>query len=126
MASDLSFAEYVRDQISGAGSITFRKMFGEYAFYCDGKVVAFVCDNQVFVKPTAAARAMMGAITEGHPYPGSKPYFLIGDELDDRQYITNVIRLTADDLPPPRPKKPKAAAKAAKARKQGGPSHSPK
>lgn len=29
MATDLSFVEYVRDQMQGAGQVTFRKMFGE-------------------------------------------------------------------------------------------------
>ena len=28
MASDLSFVEYVRDQMHGAGTVTFKKMFG--------------------------------------------------------------------------------------------------
>jgi len=59
MASDLSFVEYVRDQISRAGDVSFRKMFGEYAIYCDSKVVALVCHNQFFTKgqtPTSSSR----------------------------------------------------------------------
>ena len=31
MASDLSFVEHVRDWRDGAGAVTFRTMFGEYA-----------------------------------------------------------------------------------------------
>jgi TfoX/Sxy family transcriptional regulator of competence genes len=88
-------------------------MFGEFAVYCDGKVVALVCDNQLFVKPTAAGRARLGAVTEAPPYPGAKHYFLIGEALDDRQLIADIVRVTARELPPPKPKKPKAA-KAAK------------
>lgn len=45
MASDLDFVEFVVDQMENAGVITYRKMFGEYALYCEGKVVALVCDN---------------------------------------------------------------------------------
>jgi TfoX/Sxy family transcriptional regulator of competence genes len=108
MPSDLSFVEYVRDQIGDAGHVSFRKMFGEYAIYCDGKVVALVCDNQLFVKPTAGVRAMSGNIVEAAPYPGAKPHFLIGDELDDRQSIANIIQLTTRELPAPSPKKEKA------------------
>jgi TfoX/Sxy family transcriptional regulator of competence genes len=44
--------EYICEQIAEAGNISYKKMFGEYAVYCDEKVVAFVCDNQLFVKPT--------------------------------------------------------------------------
>jgi DNA transformation protein and related proteins len=113
MASDLSFVEYVRDQMSGAGDISFRKMFGEYAIYCDGKIVALVCDNQVFLKPTTAGRAQIGLVVEAPPYPGAKPYFLIGEQLDDRESMTTIIRLTANELPAPSPKKakPKKAKK---------------
>ena len=107
MASDLEFVNYVCDQTAAAGSISFRKMFGEYAVYCDGKVVALVCDNQFFVKPTAAGRAMVGKVAEAPPYPGAKPYFLIGDELDDREWVSTLVRVTARELPLPKPKKPK-------------------
>jgi TfoX/Sxy family transcriptional regulator of competence genes len=50
MASDLNFVEYVRDQINGAGEVSFKKMFGEYAIYYDNKVVALVCDNFIVRK----------------------------------------------------------------------------
>jgi TfoX/Sxy family transcriptional regulator of competence genes len=109
MSSDPAFVEFVCDQISGAGSISYRKMFGEYAIYCDGKVIALVCDNQFFVKPTAGGRALIGTVTEAPPYPGAKPHFLIADELDDREWVTNLVRTTAREVPPPKPKKPKRA-----------------
>ena len=106
MASDLSFAEYVRDQLAGAGRITFKKMFGEYAVYCDGKVVALVCDNTLFIKPTAAGRALMEPVIEAPPYKGAKPYLRIDDQLDDRQAMARLVRTTAAELPAPVPKKP--------------------
>ena len=40
MATDQEFMEFLADQMSGAGEISYRKMFGEYAVYCGGKVVA--------------------------------------------------------------------------------------
>jgi TfoX/Sxy family transcriptional regulator of competence genes len=107
MASDLPYVEYVCDQMSAAGTITFRKMFGEYAIYCGGKVVALVCDNQLFVKPTSGGLSFVERVTEAPPYPGAKPHFLIGDELDDREWISKLIRITERELPIPKPKKPK-------------------
>lgn len=107
MASDPDFVEYVCDQISAAGRIAYRKMFGDYAIYCDGKVVALVCDNQFFVKPTAAGRAVAGNVTEAPPYPGAKLYWLMGEEVDDRDWIANLIRITERELPPPKPRRPK-------------------
>jgi TfoX/Sxy family transcriptional regulator of competence genes len=109
MSSDASFVEYVQDQLTGAGAISVRRMFGEYALYCDTKVVALVCDNQVFVKPTAAGRTLLGAAArDGLPYPGAKPWLLIGDELEDRMLLSRLIRATAAELPLPAPKKPRA------------------
>lgn len=105
MATDQDFVEYVCDQISGAGSITFRKMFGEYAVYANGKVIALVCDNQLFLKPTDGGRAFIGTPTEAPPYPGAKPHFLIGDELEDREWVSNLFRITEMELPLPKPKK---------------------
>ena len=109
MASDLEFVEYVCDQITSAGHITHRKMFGEYAIYCDGKVVALICDNQFFIKPTAVGRALIDDVAEAPPYPGAKLYYLIGDALDDREWVSNLVRMTAQALPLPKPKKPKRA-----------------
>ncbi len=113
MASDLSFVEYVIDQCAGAGrragasALTHRKMFGEYAIYLDGKVVLLVCDNQAFLKPTEAGRALLGDVEEAPPYPGAKPSFLLGGQLEDRELMAAVVRATADALPLPKPKKPK-------------------
>lgn len=50
-------------------------MFGEYALYCDGKTVALICDDQLFIKPTVSGHAYIGAVAEGFPYPGAKPWF---------------------------------------------------
>jgi DNA transformation protein and related proteins len=52
MATDTNFVKFIVDQLAGIDSISCRMMFGEYAMYCDGKVVALVCDNQLFVKQT--------------------------------------------------------------------------
>ena len=109
MASDLNFVEYICEQIDGMGRVSFRKMFGEYAIYYGDKVVALVCDNQLFVKPTVGGRATIENVIEAAPYPGAKPYFLIEDRLDDREWLSNLIQLTASSLPAPKPKKPKKA-----------------
>lgn len=109
MASDLEFVEYVCDQIGGAGLISFRKMFGEYTIYCNGKVVALICDNQFFLKPTQSGRSLLGCVVEAPPYPGAKPCFLVGDQLDDRDWFSNLVRATERELPAPKPRKRKAA-----------------
>ncbi len=110
MASDATFVDYVLEQMHGAGALVSRKMFGEYAIYCDQKVVALVCDNELFVKVTAQGRSFLDKASQpillAPPYPSAKNSFLIQDQLDDREWLAQLIRLTADALPAPRPKKP--------------------
>ena len=107
MASDKSFVEFIVDQVENAGQITYKKMFGEYAIYCNGKVVALVCDNKLFVKPTEAGRAFIGNVIEAPPYAGAKVSFLIDDRIEDREWISNLIRLTFEELPEQKIKKKK-------------------
>lgn len=104
MASDPDFVEFIADQMRDAGSITYRKMFGEYALYCDGKVIALICDDQLFVKPTEIGRSYIGKVCEAPPYPGAKMYFLIEDAFEDRDWLCGLIRITADELASPKPK----------------------
>jgi TfoX/Sxy family transcriptional regulator of competence genes len=109
MATDEAFIAYLRDQLTDVPALSIRKMFGEYAIYAGPKVVALACDNQLFVKPTNAGRALLGAPVEAPPYPGARPSFLIDAQLDDRGFMACLIRATEQELPLPRPgKKPKS------------------
>ncbi|MGU7772751.1 TfoX/Sxy family protein [Burkholderia sp. MR1-5-21] len=102
MASSQSTADYIVEQISAAGAVSARKMFGEYAIYCDGKVVALVCDDKLFVKPTPGGKAFLGEYEEGRPYPAAKPHFVIsGERWDEREWLSQLIRTTAAQLPVP-------------------------
>ena len=107
MASDEAFIQFVVDQMSDAGRIASRKMFGEYAIYCDDKVVALVCNNQLFVKPTEKGKAYIGDVVEAPPYPGAKQYFLVEDRFEDRGWISDLIRITAQAVQNSKPKKSK-------------------
>ncbi len=108
MTSDVAFVEYVCDQMRGAGLIRSRKMFGEFAIYCDDRVVALICDDQLFVKPTPGGRAFIGTPVESPPYQGAKPHFLIGDGIEDREWLTGLIEVTARGLPTPKARKPRS------------------
>jgi len=104
MASDQDYVQYICEASGLRDALTYKKMFGEYALYLDGKVVALVCDNQLFVKPTAEGRALLGTVSEQPPYPGAKPYFNIDVELDDRDALRRLLQTTAKALPTPKPK----------------------
>ena len=105
MASDLDFVQFVVDQVDPGCGLSYRKMFGEYAVYMNGKVVALICDNQLFIKPTEAGRKFIGEVVEAPPYPGAKNAFLIGDEMEDTEWLTGLLVVTEAELPAPKPKK---------------------
>jgi TfoX/Sxy family transcriptional regulator of competence genes len=107
MASDLNFVRFVADQIDASCEISYRKMFGEYALYSRNKVVALICDDQLFVKPTDAGKSFIGEVVESPPYPGAKLAFLIQDRIDDNEWLTQLITLTEEELPEPKPKRKK-------------------
>ncbi len=120
MATEASFVEFVLEQIALRGRVDARKMFGEYALYVDGKVVALICDNQLFLKPLAPLRARLARVDEAAPYPGAKPHFRIADELERPAELTALLAEAARLLPEPKlkakAKAPKATAKAPKAK----------
>ena len=59
MATDSDFIDYIHEQAGLEERLTHKRMFGEYGIYLDGKVVAFACDNSLFLKPTDAARVLL-------------------------------------------------------------------
>ena len=106
MASNQEFVQYIADQLSEAGQVTYRKMFGEYGMYLDGKIFALICDNQLFVKITEAGRKLRPELEEAPPYEGAKNYLLVED-IDDKEALVEFVRATCAELPAPKPKKPK-------------------
>jgi TfoX/Sxy family transcriptional regulator of competence genes len=118
MSSNMDTVQFICDQAGLGAQLSYRKMFGEYALYIDGKVVALVCDDQLFLKPTAEARAYLGTVVEAPPYKGAKDFYLLSSVLDDPERLGAVLSLTATVLPAPKPKRAAKAKPAAKAKKK--------
>jgi len=103
MASRQASVDFIVEQMSAAGDVSARKMFGEYALYCDGKLVALVCDDQLFIKPTPAGRAFAGACPESPPYKGAKPSLLMSaDQIENAEWLSTLVRISAAELPQPK------------------------
>ncbi|NQZ44639.1 MAG: TfoX/Sxy family protein [Flavobacteriaceae bacterium] len=107
MGSDQGFVDFVVDQIQNAGLIIAKKMFGEYGLYADGKLFALICDNKLFFKPTVSGREFIGKVVEAPAYPGAKPSFLIEDQIEDGDWLSELVRISVQELPEPKPKKKK-------------------
>ncbi|OWK30498.1 TfoX/Sxy family protein [Sphingomonas mucosissima] len=108
MATQQRTIDFLLEQAAGAGAVAAKPMFGEYGVYIDGKIIGSVCDDQLFVKPTILGRAYAKPVSEAPPYPGAKPQMLIeADRWDDAEWLGELLRVTAAELPTPKPRKPK-------------------
>lgn len=107
MASKINFVDFVLEQIKNSGAITAKKMFGEYGIYSDGKLFGLICDNKLFIKPTNSGRKFIGNVVEAPPYEGAKPSFLIEDKIEDSEWLSELVRISLNELPAPKPKKKK-------------------
>ena len=107
MASDQEFVEYVAGQLAGVAGFRYRYMFGGCTLYSNDKVVALICDSQLFVRPTEAGRSFIGDVVEAPPYEGAKNSFLIGDQIEDSAWLSELIRISEAELPKSRQRKKK-------------------
>lgn len=112
MASTREFMEFVAGQLSGAGEITYRKLFGEYGVYCDGKFFGTVEGNQLYLKITEAGRKLLPEAEIASPHEGAR--FLPVEEIEDREFLARLVRQTCRELPAPKPRSGKKPGKPAK------------
>jgi TfoX/Sxy family transcriptional regulator of competence genes len=105
MASKQSIVDFIIDQLSDSGDVSAKKMFGDYGVFLSGKMIALICDDKLFFKPTERGRKLFPSIIEGIPYPGAKPCFLVPEEeWDNRDWLTSVAKATFNELPVPKKK----------------------
>lgn len=108
MATDRKTVDYIVAQIACAGSVAAKPMFGEFGLYCDSKMIAIIGNEQLFIKLTKGGRSMANGAEEASPYPGAKPCLLIEHaRWDDREWMSELARITAAELPTSKPKSAK-------------------
>ena len=104
MASSKDYLDYVLDQLSPLNGISYKAMMGEYIIYYQGKIVGGIYGDRFLVKPTKSAREKLPNAPFELPYEGAKEMLLV-DELDDREFLTELVTAVADELPAPKKKR---------------------
>lgn len=99
MTTSREFIDYLAGQIALGDRLTHRRLFGEYALYIDDKVVAFACDNSLFIKPSQASMRLAPDLPQRPPYPGSRDYPVADELLDDSDRMCKLILATAALMP---------------------------
>lgn len=101
MASSEGYLRYVLGQLGGGvPDVSFRKMMGEYVLYASGKVFGGIYDDRLLVKPTPAARRLMGDASEELPYEGAKPMLAV--DPDDPERLSALVEAMLPELSQPR------------------------
>jgi TfoX/Sxy family transcriptional regulator of competence genes len=109
MSTTKETLEYILDQLAPL-PVRARAMFGEYGVYCDEKFVALICDDTLFVKPTAISDQFFTDADLAPPYPGAKDHYAVpATLLEDSEQLREVIARTAALLPLPKNKPAKKA-----------------
>lgn len=104
MASTKEYLGFVLEQLSDLSGISYRAMMGEYIIYYQGKIVGGIYDDRLLVKPTDSARRLMPEAPLELPYEGAKEMLLV-DEIDDKQFLSELLNAMYDELPVPKKKK---------------------
>ena len=106
MATQLETIDFILDKLGDRKTFTTRAMFGEYALYANGKVVALVCDDQLYVKILSASAALEKICEKDAPYPGAKPHNVVEEsQLAEFEDLPLILRAIAKTLPAKKVKK---------------------
>lgn len=119
MASSVDYVQFVAEQMGSAGEITYKKMFGEYGLYRNGKMFALVCDNTLYIKITEGGKSLLKNYQTAPPYNGAKPALLIED-VENAELLSALAVVTCMELPDPKPKKTKIGKKPLNEKTQNG------
>ena len=104
MASSKEYLDFILEQLSRLDDVTYRAMMGEYIIYYRNKIVGGIYDDRFLVKPTKSAMLMMPNADMEVPYEGAKEMLLV-DDVDNREFLKDLIEAMYDELPAPKKKK---------------------
>ena len=104
MASSREYLDFILEQLSGLERIAYRAMMGEFILYYRGKIVGGIYDDRFLVKPTKSALEKMPDADREIPYEGAREMLLV-DNVDNREFLTELLTSMYDELPEPKKKK---------------------
>ena len=104
--------EFLLGRLGSPERFVVRAMFGEYALYADGKTVALICDDRLYVKIIPTSEDLRSQCEQGSPYPGARAHYVLSeDQWTSLRALPRILVNMAAALPAPKPKKRKGPAK---------------
>jgi len=100
MSTQKDTIEFIIEQLGDSKRFSARAMFGEYALYADGKVVALVCNDQLYVKVLPASEALEHVCDKDAPYPGAKPHYVVEEnQIAHMEDLPDILFDIAKSIP---------------------------
>ena len=119
MSTQKETAEFILEKLDDRKTFALRAMFGEYALYCKGKVVALICDDTLYVKILPQSESLRDSCEQGEPYPGARPHYVVTEDmLHDSARIRDTLIEIVDALPAKKPKKKRVTKQSASQKKK--------
>ena len=97
MASSQDYLQFILDQLSDLSEITYRKMMWEYILYFRWKIIGWIYDNRLLLKPTEKVKSLIENLEMQIPYPWAKSMIYV-DNVDDSEYLGNLFVATYEEL----------------------------
>ncbi len=101
MATKKRVMDYILSQIEieNEGYLTYKKVFGKYAFSLDGRIFALVLDNKLYLKATKGGKDFIGNPVKGYPFKNSDLHYVISEEqYDDSAWLSELVSITISEL----------------------------
>jgi TfoX/Sxy family transcriptional regulator of competence genes len=100
MATQKETIEFILGKLRHGDRFSARAMFGEYALYADGKVVALICDDRLYIKILPASKELEPLCEKGEPYPGAKPHYVVEEgQLSTLEKLPAILFTVAKAVP---------------------------
>ena len=97
MASSKNYLQFILDQLQDSSEISYRQMMWEYILYFQWKIIGWIYDNRLLLKPTEKVKNLIKNFEMQIPYPWAKPMIYV-DNVDNSDYLRNLIKATYDEL----------------------------
>lgn len=91
MATDSEYIKFVCEQLNGNYYKSYRKMFGDYFVYINGKPILLVCDNTVYVKKVAQLDFLMQDAECAIPFDGANEWYIL--DIENQELTESVIEI---------------------------------
>ena len=100
MPSSIDTTQFILSKLRHPERFSARKMFGEFGLYADGKMVALICDDRLYVKIAPPSAALEPQCEKSEPYPRAKPHYIIDEgQLSTIPNLPAILLALAEAMP---------------------------